>query len=64
MCMCKECIHNSMCGCMMLDCIHHPDNEKYSVSMQTNTFRDRFADRKAGAWVDTGGKRTKKTDII
>lgn len=54
---CKGCcIHNSMCGCMMLDCIRHPDIDKYSTEMNTNTFVDRFMDRNREADYDKGHK--------
>lgn len=39
---CDKCIHQSMCGCMMNDCIHHPNIETYAMTAMTNTFSDRF----------------------
>lgn len=57
---CENCIHDSMCGCVMVDCIHHPKTEEYSAKMSTNTFVDRFVDRNAGSWVDTNKTIKKK----
>ena len=43
---CDGCIHDNTTGCMMLDCPRHPNTEEYAISAMTNTFRDRFMDRK------------------
>lgn len=43
---CDGCIHDDTTGCMMLDCIHHPNSEECSDVLMTNTFQDRFTDRK------------------
>lgn len=43
---CNGCVHDDDTGCMMSDCIHHPDWEKNAASVMTNTFRDRFMYRK------------------
>lgn len=43
---CDDCIHNRLQGCEMLDCYQNPDNEKYALVVMTNTFTNRFVDRK------------------
>jgi len=43
---CDNCIHNDLTGCKMLDCIRHPDTDRYAVQMSTNTFTDRFMDHR------------------
>ena len=43
---CNKCIHDDDTGCRMFDCVHHPDWEIDSVSVMTNTFKDRFMARK------------------
>lgn len=64
---CSKCIHDSLCGCMMKDCIFHPNTDEYAVEMNTNTFRNRFMNRVTGtgSWINTGrriniGKGVKK----
>lgn len=56
---CDECIHDSVCGCMMMDCIRHPKTEEYSAKISTNTFSDRFVDNNVGSWVDTNSSDKK-----
>lgn len=38
---CDRCIHDSIRGCMMLDCLHHTDNK----DIVKTALRDRFTDK-------------------
>jgi hypothetical protein len=53
---CENCIHNQYTGCMMLDCIRHPNSERYATLVMTNTFVDRFVDRRKITTIMKGGK--------
>lgn len=49
---CETCIHDSICGCMMKDCVYHKDGVDYITRASSNTIQDRFVDKNTTWWKE------------